>query len=541
MCRCRTVFGLFALVCATGSLQAQNQYLYPQGYSYQQGYSYGYPANPAQAYNYPQYSYPQQGYTPQQNYYPQQNSYQGYNPYNRNYAATPAPAYSAPRSYNYAMPQVTAQPTAPRTPSAGQPMLTVLPEPAHSPSTMPFRPLPSRATSGSTAKPAPEKSSPETDLGPPAGDSKTPITETLPPPKARVAPQAAQPSSQLPMPGDFLITDPTNAFAAPGDCKEPHHDPCCDKDCPKDCRHGHWYGLAGFRFLQPRWSNPAFVTANIPAAGAVVTGSQDFTYQWNFTPQVELGYVGATGFGIRGGWWMFDQLNTQVSPTATFNGATGLAVASAAPLGVATILNPGETASAVSRLFMQVGNLDFTQDVWVGEALLKFGGGAQYAYMEQRYAFSTFSRNTLTGSLLGREFLNAIGPSVFLDGMRIFGQTGLGIYGRSRGSVLFTWDKFQDATQTTGGVVTAAATRRSETTIPVLELEGGVQYAQPVGRALVFLRAGCNGQAWFNAGNSSDSSPSLSATSLGVSYDPNANSGRTLTFLGLSVMAGIYY
>lgn len=531
MCRWQPLIVLLALAGVTGTLRAQYQYSYPQGYPYQQGYSYGYPPNPTQAYNYPRYTYPQQGYAPQQNYYPQQNSYQGYNPYNRASTATPTPYYATPGP-NYATPQATAQGTTSRPPSASQPMLTVLPEPAHSPSTMPFRPLPSKLTAGSTAKPGPEKSSPETDLEPPAGDSKKPITETLPPPKVRTP--SPQPSSQLPAPGDFLITDPTNAFAGPSDCKGPHCDPSCDKEPHDDCRHGHWYAEAGFLFLQPRWSNPAFVT--LTPGRIVTTQTEDFRYDWSFTPQVEFGYVGPTGFGGRGRWWYFDQrdqvsLNPQPEPP-------GIVRASAAPLGVTTFISPSQSAVATSRLYMQVADLDLTQDVWVGEALLKFGGGAQYTYMEQRYSVSTFTLGNPISTLLGRQFLNAIGPTVFLDGMRIFGQTGLGIYGRGRGSVLFTWDKVQDVNQTTLGRVTALATRRSETTLPVLELEGGVQYAQPVGRALVFLRAGCNGQAWFNAGNSSDSSPSFQSNGL---YDANAGSGRTLTFLGLSVMAGIYY
>lgn len=533
----RTLLGALALATLAAPLPAQ----YP---AYPQGYGYG---------AYPQYPYSQQNY------------YQAYNPYGRTgypayqgypVQANPAqgyqqiPSYYQPRAYNaYTSPQATMPMPGASTssqPTYGQ-SITILPAAPATPAIAPYRPLPSQLTSSpsssssgspssSSSSGSSDKLSLESDLGAPVGDGKKPVIETLPAPRPG--------ASREPLtPGELLITDPRNAFVIDGGSKDPSCcPPCCEKPpCPKDCPTPHWYAMGGFLFLQPRWqTNPAFVNIDVTSPTTSRSFNNDFNYNWTFSPQVEAGYVGACGFGGRARWWYFDQIATVNSQTATGPaglGGTGVAVATAAPFGITNFLLPGENATATSRLYLHVFDLEAAQDCWIGQTLLKFGGGAQYTYLDQTYRATQFNGGVVTGNLFAREYLNGVGPTVFLDTMRVFGETGLGVYGRCRGTMLFTWEP-QVVTATANGVGPLTASRTRDGTLPILELEAGVQYAQNVGRSIVFLRLGCNGQSWFGAGNSSDSSP----TALpGGIYDPNGQSRSNLTFLGASVMAGIYY
>ncbi|MBM4067756.1 MAG: hypothetical protein FJ271_02250 [Planctomycetes bacterium] len=514
----RTLLGAVALATLAAPVLAQ----YP---SYPQGYGYG---------AYPQYPNPQQ------------NTYQAYNPYSRpGYPAYQgAQGYQQPRAYNpYGYPQGQPQYGQPSygQPSYGQPVygqpvygqamtgqpITIMPAAPATPGALPYRPLPSQLTSTPSGGVSSDKLSLETDLGP--------STEKIP-----TLPRA---SKEPLTPGELVITDPRNAFLLDGGCKDLTccPPPCCEKPaCPKQCPCPHWYAMGGFLFLQPRWqSNPAFVNIDVTSATSSRSFNNDFNYDWTFSPQVEAGYVGANGFGGRARWWYFDQIASVNSQTATGPAGvagTGLAIATAAPFGITNFLLPGETATATSRLYLHVFDLEAAQDCWIGQTLLKFGGGAQYTYLDQTYRATQSAGGVTTGTIFAREYLNGVGPTVFLDGMRVFGESGLGVYGRCRGALLFTWEP---------QVVTASAAgkghsgqRTRDGTLPILELEAGVQYAQSVGRAILFLRCGCNGQSWFGAGNSSDSSPTALPGGL---YDPNGQSRSNLTFLGASVMAGIYY
>lgn len=529
----RTLLGVVALATLAMAAPVLAQYPSPQGY--------GYGA-------YPQYPYPQQ------------NQYQAYNPYSRpGYPAQSYPAqgygqgyqqipYNQPRAYNaYTYPGATmpgySQPTYGQPvysqPSYGQP-ITIMPAAPATPGVVPYRPLPSQFTSSPSSGASGDKLSLETDLGVPAiGDNKKPgAVETLPAPRPGAAKEPLTP-------GELIITDPRNAFLLDGgSCKEPDCcAPCCEKpSCPKACPIPHWYAMCGVMYVQPRWqTNPAFVNIDVTSATTSRSFNQDFNYNWSAAPQAEAGYVGANGFGGRARWWYFDQTATVNSQTATgpdpVNG-TGLLVATAAPFGITNFLLPGEAATAFSRLYLHVFDLEAAQDCWIGQTLLKFGGGAQYTYLDQTYRVTQFNgAGAVTGTLLAREYLNGVGPTVFLESMRVFGESGLGVYGRCRGSLLFTWEP-QTVTATANGVGPLTASRTRDGTLPILELEAGLQYAQNVGRSILFLRLGCNGQSWFGAGNSSDSSPT--ALPGGV-YDPNGQSRQNLTFMGASIMAGIYY
>ncbi len=536
----RSIYGLLVLAGLAGTVQAQYPY-----YPYQQAYyGYGYPTYPqaSQAYSYPRYPYPQQSY-----YYP-------YGPQTQYPAGQyPVPQYAVPQygaaasfpPRAYPAPASVAAPAkmVVRQASPGQATLMVLPEPVSSPNrpvvtARPVAPARPKATNlaASPAAPLGEKFSGEVDLGPHSGSGKTSansIPRPLPSknvPAPKKGDDSTMPLSELlriPASTDTLILDGAGKSA-----------PCCDK-CVDACgnkedHHPYCYAMAGFLFLQPRWQdNPAFFTLST-VGGVNTTGNQDFRYDWNFAPQVEAGFAGAGGLGLRGRYWHFDELDRQtVGPASATSGA-----ASAAPLGLSIALAAaGDTMTANSRLFLHVADLELAQDIWVGQTLLKFGGGVQYTHLGQRYSAARFdAAGTQADSLFSSQRLNGVGPTIFLDGVRQWSRTGWGVYGRARGSLLFTANTQDVTLLNAGGGITDQLSRPREDTLPVLELEAGVQYTHPIGRANLFLRAGGNGQAWFGAGNSSDTS-----SADAFAFDPNANSHQDLTFLGLSVMAGVQY
>ena len=119
------------------------------------------------------------------------------------------------------------------------------------------------------------------------------------------------------------------------------------------------------------------------------------------------------------------------------------------------------------------------------------------------------------------------GPTAALEGRRYFPRHHFALYGIGRGSLLF--GSFgQDVVSSLGNV-----SRSSQDTLPMFDLEAGVEWWCNVGRVRPVRQYRLHGPIWFGVGNASDSSPTLS--------EANAQSRRDLSLLGLAFSAGIQY
>jgi hypothetical protein len=286
--------------------------------------------------------------------------------------------------------------------------------------------------------------------------------------------------------------------------------------------HGAWSASAGILFLQPVFeTNPAFI---VNSAGGNFTRQIDFHNAWNVAPQVWIGYTSERGWGVRGRWWMFRNdvtENAGVAPGDTIRGVSPL------PFGQAPIGGPAG-ASATSRLYVNVGDLQgtYTWESAYWTHIVGFGG--RYTYMSQDYRASILSPATRVDLLADHNF-NGGGPTISFETHRCLGESGFALYGQAFGAINFGTSNENYLALNNG--VPQLLTHSRTMVLPVGELELGAEYSHTCGPARVFVQAGFAGQIWWNGGNASN------VDGIGAAPATHSNFG----FLGIALRAGIRY
>jgi hypothetical protein len=332
---------------------------------------------------------------------------------------------------------------------------------------------------------------------------------------------------------------------------------------PEDPQAGaafHFYADAGFNMLHPYFTSiPAYtVTRRAVPAGPPLFTSPDFDYDVGFGPRLTLGVVSANGLGFRSSWWQFE-LGTSTPVLVSQDRTLGTTFSSTPVLGLPGFTSPGLVAQSVhvfgdqlnfgDQLRFNVFDWDVTKnfhgDCWA----LLVAGGTRYAYLSQSYRAFRFNsgrgrQGTSAVNLLadsdsvdaGHNF-GGVGPTAALEVRRRIGQTGLSVYGSARGSVLFGHEKMQGfqntmlneqitpaggrtQTLTTSTLFQQAST--GENTVPMADVEVGVDWARVIGRARLSFTVGFVDQTWFGVGTAT------------------AEDGH-LGLLGLRCTAGINY
>jgi hypothetical protein len=300
-----------------------------------------------------------------------------------------------------------------------------------------------------------------------------------------------------------------------------------------------WQGLSagvGFSVLRPYVSNnPAFTVANPPAAGTLggspllSAASQTVSFDWDPEAAVQfwVAYDDPSGFGGRIRTFVFDAesplIGARLLPgggvpitlpvlVPTVGGVPGFA----APSPVLTPAGLGE-----DRLTFQSDLRIVSTDVegtygWMGDdSSIQVSAGLRYLLLQQGYTArlanagngATFIAQELRVS---REF-EGCGPTASLFARQRICQSPCAVYVGARCSVLV------GTTETETGfarvindpaLAAGVGTQRTRTsfgsradvTIPVTELELGVEYGNLVGHYGIFVRAGVVAQTYFDAG-----------------------------------------
>jgi hypothetical protein len=323
----------------------------------------------------------------------------------------------------------------------------------------------------------------------------------------------------------------------------------------------HFFGEAGFWMVHSYFSsNHAFLSGQRQGTGTTpppTTQSANFPYPVDFGPRLTVGVLGLDGWGLRASWWLLDE----GSRVPIFRGATSLNAAVRSPpiAGVPGILSPstaaqqlkvfGDSLAFNNHLRLQVYDWEGFRQLRGDWGTLLLGGGVRYAALSQSYQgfranSGTAKAGTTTSKILedsdvldsGRNF-SGVGPTGAIEVRRPLGASGLGLYGAARGSVLFgsghaqAFERTALSVQTTVG---SAAPKTSSTsallhadgaenrTVPMLDVEVGVDGAFSYGLTRIFGQIGLVNQTWFNTG---------SAT----------GSGGDLGFFGMRVTVGLTY
>jgi hypothetical protein len=330
----------------------------------------------------------------------------------------------------------------------------------------------------------------------------------------------------------------------------------CDCCC---CPPSGWVGGAGVYWIQPRWTNnPAFVVNRINAAGlntTSTTNQTDFETDMQVAPLAWIGYVGSTGFGVRGRWWQFrDTYVAAVANPAENNPAFQQIIYSAFPLGagqaITSTTNLNSALAVGSRLALDVWDVEATWQSHRGCLSYLVSGGVRYAHLAQQYNAAIDSTLTTPVGLRGVGFVdsghsfNGVGPTGSID-LRYPVGGWFNLYANSRGSLLFGTSRaaavssFRNIDQ--NGVQVASFTQAAETAsfgvLPVIEMEVGGEFTWSLGYYRLFVQTAAVGQAWFNAGNASNNEI-ITGTAV---PDESSDSDAVLGFIGLKLAAGVTF
>ena len=275
-------------------------------------------------------------------------------------------------------------------------------------------------------------------------------------------------------------------------------------------------GGGSFYFLKPyATNNVAYDT--ITGIGTTSPQSTNTNFENNVNPAfaVWLGYAGPEGFGGRVRWFNFDQ-NTDPLNVSLTNPAAATTKINASPNlpnlplppGGSLFVSPGlllstgfgkDVMSFSSSLDITALDFEFTYGWTSGPLAILLGGGVRYLHMSQGYQ-ATLANSYLTASesqnLTSTHDFNGVGPMLDLQATWKIGQTNLAVFVNGRGSLLAGSSSQSTAYSqhvsdpnglTNGGffpvntTVTPSVSTSTNTILPVLEVEVGMEYGVQLG------------------------------------------------------------
>lgn len=289
---------------------------------------------------------------------------------------------------------------------------------------------------------------------------------------------------------------------------------CCDDGC------GNRFGISracctspgiigGFDFLVMK---PHFSSST--AAGIVTIADETVDYVglpfWNdyeMAPRFWLGYKGETGLGGRIRYMQFDHnlvsgsiesTNDTVGFVNYFNNVTG-----ASWIGPYWIeAKTGAELTFSHGMEMHVLDLDVMQDLNWGCTQLTIGGGLRYTKLAFNSTSSVLRYETEERYVSTYNSFEGVGPTVFLDVQRRIGQSALSIVGGARGSVLFGRSNDYALVADRLAPCDYTVADRGDRTTGSIEGMIGLQYDRCLTRGVdTFVRAGWEGQLWFDVGS----------------------------------------
>ncbi|OAI46723.1 hypothetical protein AYO44_10790 [Planctomycetaceae bacterium SCGC AG-212-F19] len=324
---------------------------------------------------------------------------------------------------------------------------------------------------------------------------------------------------------------------------------CCDSGCCDTCcsRGGPIFDI-GFMILTPKWKDDPAIFFGDQTNTPETFRQQDFSFHNQFVPQIALGYMGQGGLGVRIGWWGF-AVGARESATLT-NETGNTTFYAASPLQIQELSgqrvgmrNADKTLFTEAHLRMDVWDFEAVQSLGSGVWSGLLSGGIRYAHVSQTYnALTVFPDSTLNAAILSGHNFNGAGPTLSLEARRGIGETGLYLYGKTRGSLLFGTAKQAGSiisfnTDNAAGDLLDASTR-SNSFVPEGELELGIGFQRQIRRGgLMFLQVGVVAQAWGNIGNASESAGSPDETFNNEQSSINRES--TLGLIGVTAKAGL--
>jgi len=354
-----------------------------------------------------------------------------------------------------------------------------------------------------------------------------------------------------------LPTAPTTAAplaltAAPALDGHGHaHGTGCGASCADGCGNGGGGIMAGASLyvLRPHINNnTAFtITTGIGTPSPVVS-STDFDWNYQIAPAAWLGWTGPNGVGFRGRYFHFD--HNSDGAVASLDSTTAVTATIQPPAGLSPVLGTPPRGFQSPGILLQdargVDNLSFESELKIqtidGEATYLYdsgrvwallSAGGRYLQLNQGYHGALVNVIDAANSEIsflesGQNFYGA-GPTLAAQAAWRIGNSGLAVFGSARGSFLVGSSRQNTAfaeqivDSVSGNQTNLAITQsRVHATLPIIEIEGGLEYARDVGRTRMFVRAAAVDHVYFDAGSASSRDGNLSLfggqVSVGVGY-----------------------
>ena len=309
-------------------------------------------------------------------------------------------------------------------------------------------------------------------------------------------------------------------------CAVPVPSTCCDTGCCDTCnpccqpccRCGVYAGFSAV-FVRPYVKDDVAYISDPPPDDNLV---QSFDRDFEFTPRVWLGYTGQDGLGVRATYWQLDTDAGPVSIVGTANNTPIFVQVIGASTGVGrnAFAGVGETFIAGHSIQLQTLDLELTREFRRNQSLMMLGLGLRWADMDQRFNATVLDAgNVLNEQVIHTHGFEGFGPTVSIFGLQAFGQSGWGVYGMARGSILFG-ERSQDIYEVkNAGANIGRDTYNGDEVLTIGELGFGLQYSHGMyGTYAGFIRVGYEGQIWFDAGGPTSTSGDLGLHGLLVGF-----------------------
>ncbi len=282
-------------------------------------------------------------------------------------------------------------------------------------------------------------------------------------------------------------------------------------------------------FLKPGFdTDTAFFTED-QSGGPTVTTSNDFPYNYQTAPRINLGVIDNEGLSAQVRWFQLEDNsgNGATSPNnfIFFNGLPTKTVTGGLRAGG----QAGDFITTTSNLKLYTIDVDMSQELNFERWQTTFGGGYRHASVSQNYR--------AIGTASGANVSSDVGHRFDGNGLVIFGEARrpLGLFDRrTKGtssvslisSVKYSalWGKSKySAVDRTPGPTVAVAQTDSKKSLSIAEIQLGVQadFVLQTG-ALVWVRAAWDGMWWNGAGSAASESGDLSllggSISLGMDW-----------------------
>lgn len=282
-------------------------------------------------------------------------------------------------------------------------------------------------------------------------------------------------------------------------------------------------------FLKPAFdTDTAFLTED-QTGGTTITTSNDFSYNYQTAPRINLGLIDNEGLSAQVRWFQLeDNSSAGAIAPSNFIFYNGLPTKTSTG-GIRAGGQAGDFFNTSSSLKLYTIDLDLSQELNFERWQTTFGGGYRHASVSQSYHAEGIASGAAVSSDVGHRF-DGNGLVVFGEARRPLGlfdrrskgTSSLSLISSLKYSALWGNSKYS-AEDNTPGPTTAIAQTDSKKSMSIAEIQIGMQadFVLQTG-ALVWVRAAWDGMWWRGAGSAASESGDLSllggSISLGMDW-----------------------